>query len=372
MIDSSRLPQQGAIEREYERIQRLIQFAEQGDHLDQYGGQYTLYLEPDTLAIRDASTGLFDLLGYTREALLSLCLHDIEVLTADSAQMTRHYVESSIEEQVYAADYRHRLGHTVSVQVHKRMLYRPEGRMLYIRLEDQSLHQRLWHELQRREDSGFIFQQKLKILNEITHELNQLDSFDALCRAVVEYSITRLGFDRVGLWFVDAEQEEMVGSYGVDEQGGIRAEHGQRWKYAHTYIEDYAAGRTEASYAHDEVPIYNHQSEIIQYGWHISAPILHDGRFIGVLSSDNFLNKQPMRNYEPELLRLYGITVGHLTELFRAREHNFAMRLQEERNRLLKDFIVKIGHDFRTPLSVINTNSYLAGRVQDETRKQYR
>ncbi|MBK8030105.1 MAG: hypothetical protein IPK17_11490 [Chloroflexi bacterium] len=57
----------------------------------------------------------------------------------------------------------------------------------------------------------------------------------------------------------------------------------------------------------------------MEYGWHLAAPMQHGAELIGILTVDNLLRKQPMKNYEPELLRMYGITVGHLMRPPRAR-----------------------------------------------------
>jgi len=348
---------------EYVRLERLIDYAAQGQDMARYGGQSILSVDPLTLRVIDTTPAALELLGYSKDELLRISIPKLQVASAPA----RTYVETSIEEQVYEAVYRHRLGHQLRVKVYKRLL---SHNVLQYRLEDESLQRRLWYELQRREDDGFKFQQKLRILNEITIELSRIEPFDALCLHAVEAGVERLGFDRIGMWFLDAERSEMVGSYGIDEQGTLRAEHEQRWSYDGTYIMDFIGGKTEAALAHDDAPIYNEKSEIIESGWHISAPMLHADRCIGILTSDNYLRKQPMKNYEPELLRLYGITVGHLIELARARAQTFAIRLEQERTHMLRQFIANVGHDFKTPLSVINTNNYLIQRAQGAEQKQ--
>lgn len=363
-ISRERLDALETVAREHERLKRLLEIAAQGHDIARYGGQGVLYVHPTTRQIIEVNPALIEMLGYTHEQLVGMPFDSLAIMN-DVATQTRTYIETSIEERVYPGVFRHRLGHLVPAQVHTRLLYRGEAKVLYYRIEDQSLYHRLWHELHRREDDGFKFQQKLKMLNEITIELSRIDSFDALCLHIIQFGIERLGFDRLGIWFYDADKRLMLGSYGVDEQGKIRAEHDQRWSAAQTYIEEFIEGKTEASFAYDEAPIYNEKSEVIQLGWHISAPVLHAGRFIGVLTTDNLLRKQSMKSYEPELLRLYGITIGHLTELARSREQAFAVRLEQERTHMLWQFITNVGHDFRTPLSVINTKTFLVQRVDN-------
>ncbi|RYA90523.1 sensor histidine kinase KdpD, partial [Enterobacter cloacae complex sp. 743-2DZ2F-22B] len=105
------------------------------------------------------------------------------------------------------------------------------------------------------------------------------------------------------------------------------------------------------------------------YGWHIAVPLLSSGQVVGVMMADNFLNRQPMRSYQPELLRLYGATVGTLTALNLVKQQEFDLQLEQERVRMLETFITDVGHEFKTPLSIINTRSYLIEKVGDETSR---
>lgn len=133
----------------------------------------------------------------------------------------------------------------------------------------------------------------------------------------------------------------------------------------------------------DEAPIYNEKTEIIGYGWHIAVPLLATGQVVGVMMGDNFLNGLPLRSYQPELLRLYGATIGHLAahqweqEITRklsnavqvAKQREFELQLEQERVRMLETFIADVGHEFKTPLAIINTKSYLIEKVLDETSR---
>lgn len=348
---------------DYARLESLIEAAAQGQSLARFAEASVLYVDPASQRLVDASDAALELLGYSRAALLSLSIFDIETPTEDTTTAARTVGEIFIQEQVYASFYTHRLGYTLPMHVYRRLLYRGGGEVMAFHLEEKSLYKQVLHELQRREGDGFTFGQKLKALGEIIIELSRLDSVDALCYHAVRLGIERLGFDRIGMWFLDAENRFMIGSYGVDEQGAIRPEHDKRWRYGGTYIMDFIAGKTEASFAYDGAPIFNEKSELIHYGWHISAPMLHGDQFIGVLTSDNFLRGEPMKPYEPELLHQYGIALGYLTQLARARDQAFAIRLEQERARMLRQFISSVGHDFRTPLSVINTKIYLIQRV---------
>ncbi len=353
---------------QYARLEQLIDYAAHGQDISRYGGHAVLHVDPRTRRIIDINDYTLHLIGCTMDEIAALTFDDLEVLT-EGADAPRTYVENSVVEHVYSSALRHRQGFLIPVEIHRRVLYKDDQRVLYYRIEDRSAVNRLWHELQRREDMGFQFQQRLKALNELTVELSRLDAQDALYRHTVKLGVERLGFDRLGLWFCDLERELMVGCYGIDERGEIRDEHDQSWSYANTFVADFIAGQTEVTLRYADTPLLNDKSEIVEYGWHLAAPLFHGGQLIGILTADNLLRKQPMKNYEPELLRLYGMTVAHLTQLKRVRDQAFAMRLEQERTKMLREFIAKVGHDFKTPLAVINTSSFLLQKLEDTEKR---
>lgn len=357
------------ITREYRHIEALLKQAEQGENLERYGELSILYVDPTTSHILEVNTAVIDFLGYDRETLLKMDIHALEVHPPEHANSMQMYVQNGLEERIYTCAYKHADGYARTVKVYQRTLPR-EGRMvLHYRLEDLSVAHQLWRELQRREDSCFKFQEKLKTLNEIMLELSHIESFDKLCEQIVQLGTKRLGFDRLGLWFLDRDKQMMMGSYGVDERGELRPEHDVSWSYLNTSIEAFINGKTEATVARDDQPIYNDRSEIIGYGWHMIAPLMHGNVCVGVVTADNYLRKQAIKNYEAELLRQYGLAVGQLTELLRTRQQAITLQLIEKQNKMLQKFVRDVGHDFRTPLSIISTKSFLIRRVEDPAQK---
>jgi PAS domain S-box-containing protein len=354
---------------EFVQLEQLVQAASRGQ-ISEQTETCILFADVTNQHILSANHGTLQLLGYTEEQLLSHTIPQLEVRETVSDEEERLFHHFKLGEKVYDATYLRSDGVRLPVRVYRHVIQSDGTKRLYYRLDEQSLYKRLWQELRRRENDGFLFQQRLKSLNEITIQLSQLDSLDRLCRQAVELGQQQLGFDRLGLWFFDHERERMIGTYGVDEEGNLRDEHDVSWSYKGTYITEFLAGKTDASFAYDEAPIYNHQSEVIHFGWHISAPMLYNDHLIGVITSDNYLHKQAMKSYEPELLRLFGITIGYLTQLVKGRDQAFTMRLEQERASMMRQFIANVGHDFRTPLSIINTKSYLMPRVEQPSQRQ--
>lgn len=65
-------------------------------------------------------------------------------------------------------------------------------------------------------------------------------------------------------------------------------------------------------------------------------------------------------------------TALDITERKSAEERRLALNLEKERVRVLMEFVQHASHDFRTPLSTINTSVYLLERTEDPQRRQQR
>lgn len=357
------------IESDYGQLKKLIDDASENKDIDRYGDEIVLYADSVSLQILDANPQALAFLGFSKEQLQNLSIETIEVNDKPDIKPIT-YVESSQQEQIYTCSYRHQDGYLLPVRVHKRWLTKDQQPILRYTLEEQSLKKRLWYELRRREDAGYQFQQKLKILNEINIDLSRIESLDSLCWHGIKLGVERLGFERLSMWFLDATRNVMVGSYGIDEDGEIRNEQDQSWNFAETPVIDFMAGKTEPVLKFNEAPLYNHKSQILSTGWHISVPMLNGNQLIGFMAADNFLHHQPMKPYAPELLRLFGMTLGHLIALTQARTQALELRFEQARVQMLKTFITDVSHDFRTPLTIINTNSYLLHKLKDDDRKK--
>ncbi len=473
------------LEREYNQLKELLDHAAKSEQLEKHLNNAVLYVQPDNNQIVDANADALEFFGYPLEELLATTIDALEI--KDSQKEVIIYSESSIEFQIYDCAFWHYDGHELSTKVCKWLITKINKPLLCYSLEDTSLHARLWHELSRRENTDYQFQEKLKILNEITIELGHLASFHEICKRGVELGIQKLGFDRLAIFFLNPSKTLMVGTFGVDEYGAIRDERNQSWGFAHSFIMDFVNGKREPDIKHDNAPLYNQSSKVVGYGWHVSVPILDGNEFIGFLTADNLLNKKELENFQPDLLRLFGATIGHLTSrqleqetirklssavqhsssmiivlntqqvvefandsfcrlsgyplqeilgknlamlfpvepmqtiketiasgqtwhgevlnykkngtayeafvsispvylgntienfvivqedisLFKqAQQKELALQLEQERAHLLETFVTDIGHEFKTPLSIIHTSNYIVSQSQDIHKRQ--
>lgn len=100
---------------------------------------------------------------------------------------------------------------------------------------------------------------------------------------------------------------------------------------------------------------------------------IYEARFMngGNVTDIRWLNIRiyPVLNDEHEVYRVAGIA-SDVTEEKRARETMLDMMAQEERINILSTFFRDASHEFRTPLSVINTSLYVLKKSDDADKQQ--
>lgn len=201
--------------------------------------------------------------------------------------------------------------------------------------------------LRASEESERHFQTRLKVLNEVSLELSKADSVDDLCRMAVEMGRSRLGFDRLGIWFQDEDHDYMWGSFGTDEEGNTRDEREMRLPSGMDIPLIREAFRTKTAQLFEDGPLFNHEAKPIATGWKGMA-LLRDGdRIIGTISTDNLIHRQPITDEDIEILSLYGSTLGHLCTKKRAEEslraNQQAEREFQERLKVLNEITLEMG-----------------------------
>jgi PAS domain S-box-containing protein len=82
------------------------------------------------------------------------------------------------------------------------------------------------------------------------------------------------------------------------------------------------------------------------------------------------VTKVPLKNPEGDVIGLVGVS-RNITEIKEAEEQRVALALEKERVHILANFITQASHEFRTPLSTINTSTHLLSRLTDPERRQH-
>ena len=188
--------------------------------------------------------------------------------------------------------------------------------------------------LQKRREAERRFGQSLAALHSVIVELSAVESFDELCRRAVELGHSRLGFDRLGLWFRVGDPLVVRGSFGIDEDGSVRDERSEQGPVNPNSRMGRVLGRNEQLQFADETGLRNPRGDVVGRGMHAIASLWDGEEVIGCICADNLLDQKPITRRQCQLLGLYASALGHLCSRQRAQE---LLRESELRYRTLFD-----------------------------------
>ncbi|MCP4643702.1 MAG: GAF domain-containing protein [bacterium] len=189
--------------------------------------------------------------------------------------------------------------------------------------------------LQRDDEADHRFAENLATLVEITNELAMAESVDDLCRHAVELGRSRLGFDRLGIWFRTDEPDVIAGSFGVDFNGQLCDERGERTRVNPDDPDGRVLLSKEPLVLVGEAPLLNARGETVGRGSQVFAALWDGKKVIGHVSADNRVLNRPIDQQHCELLRLFGSSIGNLCS---------RKRIEEERELLIRELQDALAH----------------------------
>jgi len=195
-------------------------------------------------------------------------------------------------------------------------------------------------------------------LHDLSLDLSLADDVDELCRRAVDLGQRVLGFDRIGIWFVDsADPALLYGSFGTDEEGRIRDERGVQYRRSVESLPDGFYEGKEPVYYMGSGPCFNECHEVVGIAERALA-LLWDGRkVIGEIWVDNLVTKRSIDGGSLELLVRYARIVGSLSSL---------KRVQAELMLLASTDALTGVVNRRTVLVVLEKQFSLAARKDDD------
>lgn len=171
----------------------------------------------------------------------------------------------------------------------------------------------------RADDLKQAFLEDMRALQELHLALSEIEKLDDLYIKMIELAQKRLGLDRVGLFVLDDQNHQLLGTFGVDQHGLVRDE-----RY---YVEPITPGHWTFDILHssnhakiwDEAPLFDN-GQIVGTGWKAATTLWNGQKAVGYLVCDNLFTRKMPRTYETELISVIGSTFGHLIERKRSEQ----------------------------------------------------
>lgn len=290
------------------------------------------------LVAESSLTGIYliqgNLFRYINPALAHIFGYEVEEMTDKLGPMDLVYAEDSPlvaenlrhriegEEETFHYDFRglRKDGSVINVDVHgRRIEYR--GKIGVIgTLLDITERKQVEAAFLRNREAELQFNKLLAALQEVTNQLSKAKSPDDLCRQAVQLGRSRLGFDRVSIWFIEEHLGIMRGSFGTDEHGELRDERDAQVEFRHEGLSWRVFSQKEPAALVEHLPLRDHLGQEVGEGETAAAALWDGDEVIGVLHVDNLFTGQPIRGRRLEILRLYATTLGHLLTRKQAEE----------------------------------------------------
>ncbi len=184
--------------------------------------------------------------------------------------------------------------------------------------------------LRHSEVTAHHFQEQLKALHSINIELAQIDKLEDFYRRAIELGRDLLGFDRLGLFLLSDDPNQVSGTYGVNPQGRIHSEFDLSFTLAdHELIQQSYGSRWNIARRMD-CDLWE-GNKVVGRGWNVMAMLWNAANPIGWLAADNLIRQEPLHDEQLEILSLYASMLG---ALILKRQADLDLHINQQRLRL--------------------------------------
>jgi PAS domain S-box-containing protein len=153
---------------------------------------------------------------------------------------------------------------------------------------------------------------RLHSLLNVNMALTETTSVDELCQKAIELGREQLGYDRMSIWLLTDNPDEVRGTYGVDEQGNLRDERHMQHKLSMMESIIIALLPERLYFLRHNTALYNDQCIQVGTGTLAYASIWDGRKQLGYLFVDNLVSRRPITRQDGELLALLASAIGHL------------------------------------------------------------
>jgi PAS domain S-box-containing protein len=202
-------------------------------------------------------------------------------------------------------------------------------------------------------DGQRLFLADMSALQELHLILSEVDDLTQLYITMIDLAQRKLGIDRIGLFLLNEDGSQLMGTYGVDPDGNVRDEsyYKEEIEAGHWTLEILNAPNRSKLWL--DAPIFDN-GEVVGRGWKAATTLWNGRQAIGYIVCDSFITGRPIRPYEVELLSVLGSIFGHLIENQRNEEALVIARDQAmSASRAKSTLLAKVSHELRTPLNGI-------------------
>jgi hypothetical protein len=133
-------------------------------------------------------------------------------------------------------------------------------------------------------------------------QLNRTDSMAEFCRSVIVLGHRELGFDRLGLWLLNSDRSLQIGTFGIDEYGGLRDERKFRLPVERVVFGIEPGG----AWLDDNKSLNGLNGRFIANVSYLCTTIWDGSELVGYLGVDNLLSRKQVTQADARLLAAYG------------------------------------------------------------------
>ncbi|WP_295894438.1 ATP-binding protein [uncultured Vibrio sp.] len=196
------------------------------------------------------------------------------------------------------------------------------------------------------EQSWELFANTMRKLHEVMLRISQSQTLDDLYQQAITEAQQHLFIDRLAIFLIDSETNEMIGTWGTDEDGNVKNESSFRGPIPDAPWVELTLASKEYIEVWDNVDLY-YYNEVVGKGWNAMAAIWDGDTPIGWIACDNLIKKRPMQPWLKEVLGQYGQALGHaivrFNNLTRLKEINDNLeQLVDQRSSQLKEKVEQL------------------------------